>query len=117
MSVIHTNPFLVPSALLERSVRSKNSSQVVLPYRWFGASCAPWRHLLGGVFLVSLFVERDGSFDDIRGQAGGSLMLLGISLGITVYAATSVFGRILMIAMTPTPRRDARQGPSANRPG
>jgi membrane protein DedA with SNARE-associated domain len=73
--------------------------------------------LLGGVFLISLFVERDGSFDDIWWQAGGPLMLLGISLGVTVYAATSVFGRILMITTTPTLRRDARQGPSANHPG
>jgi membrane protein DedA with SNARE-associated domain len=72
--------------------------------------------LLGGVFLFSLFVERDGSFDDIWWQAGGPLMLLGISLGVTVYAATSVFGRILMIAAAPTLRRGARQDPSADRP-
>jgi hypothetical protein len=72
--------------------------------------------LLGGVFLVSLFVERDGSFDDVWWQVGGPLMLLGISLGVTVYAATSVFGRILMITTAPTRRRDVQQDSSADRP-
>ncbi len=63
--------------------------------------------LLGGVLLVSLFVERDGSFDDAWWQAGGPMILLGISVGITVYASTAVYGRILAIAAAPTPRRDA----------
>lgn len=62
--------------------------------------------LLGGVFLASLFVERDGSFDEVWWQAGGPMMLLGISIGITVYASTAVYGRILAIAAAPTLRRD-----------
>lgn len=54
--------------------------------------------LLGGVFLISLFVQRDGSFDDAWWLAGGPTMLLGICLGVTVYASTAVYGRILAIA-------------------
>ena len=34
--------------------------------------------LLGGVFLISLFVERDASFDNLWWQAGGPMMLIGI---------------------------------------
>jgi membrane protein DedA with SNARE-associated domain len=63
--------------------------------------------LLGGVLLVSLFVERDGSFDDAWWQAGGPMILLGISIGIMVYASTAVYGRILAIATAPARRRDA----------
>jgi len=62
--------------------------------------------LLGGVFLISLFVERDASFDDLWWQAGGPMMLIGISLGVTAYAATAVYGRVLAIAVAPTVRRD-----------
>jgi membrane protein DedA with SNARE-associated domain len=61
--------------------------------------------LLGGVFLISLFVERDGSFDDVWWQAGGPMMLLGIALGVTVYATTAVYGRILAIAVASVLRR------------
>jgi membrane protein DedA with SNARE-associated domain len=63
--------------------------------------------LLGGVFLISLFVERDASFDDLWWQAGGPMMLIGISLGVTAYAATAVYGRVLAIAVAPNVRRDA----------
>lgn len=62
--------------------------------------------LLGGVFLLSLFVERDSSFDDAWWQAGGPMMLIGLSLGVVVYATTVVYGRLLAIAAAPAPRRD-----------
>jgi hypothetical protein len=57
------------------------------------------------VFLISLFVERDASFDDVWWQAGGPMMLLGIALGVTVYATTAVYGRILAIAVASVLRR------------
>lgn len=62
--------------------------------------------LLGSVFLVSLFVERDSSFDDVWWQSGGPIMLIGLSIGVVVYATTAVYGRLLVIAATPTLRRD-----------
>ncbi len=66
--------------------------------------------LLGGVFLISLFVERDGSFDDAWWQAGGPIMMLGIALGVTVYATTATYGRLLAIAVAPSLRRDVKPG-------
>jgi len=62
--------------------------------------------LLGSIFLISLFVDRDTSFDDVWWRAGGPMMLIGISLGVTVYATTAVYGRVLAIATAPTLRRD-----------
>jgi len=62
--------------------------------------------LLGGVFLIPLLAERDASFHDVWWQNGGPMMLLGIALGVIVYAATAVYGRVLAIAMAPTLRRD-----------
>ena len=59
-----------------------------------------------GIFLISLFVERDTSFDDVWWQAGGPMMLIGISLGVTVYASTAVYGRVLAIAAAPSLYRD-----------
>ncbi len=90
--------------------------ELVLPYLRPHGFSPPWQvfglallalGLLGGVFSISLFVERDGSFDDAWWQAGGPMILLGISIGITVYASTAVYGRILAIAAAPTLRRDA----------
>jgi hypothetical protein len=63
--------------------------------------------LLVTVFLFSLFVERDGSFDDLWWQGGGPLMLLGLAVGVVVYATTSVYGRALATAVVPTLRGDA----------
>jgi membrane protein DedA with SNARE-associated domain len=63
--------------------------------------------LLVTVFLFSLFVERDGSFDDLWWQGGGPLMLLGLAVGVVVYATTSVYGRTLATAVVPTLRGDA----------
>lgn len=65
--------------------------------------------LLGGVFLISLFVERNGSFDDVWWQAGGPITLLGIAVGVVVYATTAVYGRVLAIAAAPARRRSAQQ--------
>lgn len=62
--------------------------------------------LLGGVFLISLFVDRDTSFDDVWWQAGGPMMLIGLSLGVVVYATTAVYGRVLAITLTPSLNRD-----------
>ena len=90
--------------------------ELVLPYLRPDGFSPPWQvlglallalGLLGGVFLISLFVERDGSFDDVWWQFGGPIMLLGIFIGITVYASTAVYGRVLAIAAAPTLRRDA----------
>lgn len=61
--------------------------------------------LLGGVFALSLFVERDGSFDDVWWQAGGPTMLVGLALGVMAYATVAVYGRLLAVAMAPTPAR------------
>jgi hypothetical protein len=62
--------------------------------------------LLGSIFLISLFVDRDTAFDDVWWRAGGPMMLIGISLGVTVYATIAVYGRVLAIATAPTLRRD-----------
>jgi membrane protein DedA with SNARE-associated domain len=59
------------------------------------------------VFLFSLFVERDRSFDDLWWQGGGPVMLLGLALGVVVYATTAVYGRVLATAVVPSQRRDA----------
>lgn len=59
------------------------------------------------VFLFSLFVERDRSFDDLWWQGGGPVMLLGLALGVVVYATTAVYGRVLATAVVPGQRRDA----------
>ncbi len=63
--------------------------------------------LLVTIFLFSLFVERDGSFDDAWWQGGGPIMLLGLALGVVVYATTAVYGRVLATAVAPSLRRDA----------
>src|SRR5215217_886055 len=62
--------------------------------------------LLGGIFLLSLFVDRDTSFDDMWWQTGGPMMLIGISLGVTAYATTAVYGRVLAITAAPILHRD-----------
>jgi membrane protein DedA with SNARE-associated domain len=58
------------------------------------------------VFLFSLFVERDRSFDDLWWQGGGPVMLLGLALGVVVYATTAVYGRVLATAVVPSLRRN-----------
>jgi membrane protein DedA with SNARE-associated domain len=64
--------------------------------------------LLVTLFLFSLFVERDGSFDDMWWQGSGPVMLLGLALGVVVYATTSVYGRALATAVVPSVRRGDR---------
>jgi len=64
--------------------------------------------LLVTLFLFSLFVERDGSFDDLWWQGGGPLMLLGLAVGVVVYATTAVYGRALATAVVPSVRRGDR---------
>jgi threonine/homoserine/homoserine lactone efflux protein len=51
-------------------------------------------------------VDRDTAFDDVWWRAGDPMMLIGISLGVTVYATIAVYGRVLAIATAPTLRRD-----------
>src|SRR5215217_2694588 len=63
--------------------------------------------LLVTLFLFSLFVERDGSFDDLWWQGGEAVMLLGLAVGVVIYATTSVYGRALATAVVPTLRGDA----------
>jgi membrane protein DedA with SNARE-associated domain len=62
--------------------------------------------LLVTIFLFSLFVERDGSFDDAWWQGDGPIMLLGLALGVVVYATTAVYGRVLATAVAPSLRRN-----------
>ena len=90
--------------------------ELVLPYL-APRGATPSRQVLGlsllafgllvTIFLFSLFVERDGSFDDAWWQGGGPIMLLGLALGVVVYATTAVYGRVLATAVAPSPRRDA----------
>ncbi len=90
--------------------------ELVLPYL-APRGATPSRQVLGlsllafgllvTIFLFSLFVERDGSFDDAWWQGGGPIMLLGIALGVVVYATTAVYGRVLATAVAPSLRRDA----------
>jgi membrane protein DedA with SNARE-associated domain len=65
--------------------------------------------LLVTLFLFSLFVERDGSFDDAWWQDGGPIMLLGLALGVMVYATTAVYGRALASTVVPSVRRGDKQ--------
>jgi membrane protein DedA with SNARE-associated domain len=62
--------------------------------------------LFATVFLFSMVVEHDGSFDDLWRQGGGPVMLLGLALGVVVYATTAVYGRVLATAVMPSLRRD-----------
>ncbi len=55
----------------------------------------------GLIFLFSLLVEDPGSLE-LWWRTGGPIMLLGAALGVTVYAATAVYGRVLAIAATAT---------------
>jgi hypothetical protein len=64
--------------------------------------------LLITLFMFSLFVERDGSFDDLWWRDGGPIMLLGLALGVTVYATTAVYGRALASIVVPSVRRGDR---------
>jgi hypothetical protein len=89
--------------------------ELVLPYL-APRSATPSRQVLGlallafgllvTIFLFSLLVERDGSFDDAWWQGGGPIMLLGLALGVVVYATTAVYGRVLATTVVPSLRRD-----------
>lgn len=61
---------------------------------------------LFGIVLSTLFVARDGLLG-LWWQTGGPVMLLGVTLGVVLYASTVVYGRALAIAMAPTLRRGA----------
>jgi hypothetical protein len=89
--------------------------ELVLPYL-APRGATPSRQILGlallafgllvTIFLCSLFVERDGSFDDAWWQGDGPIMLLGLALGVVVYATTAVYGRVLATAVAPSLRRN-----------
>lgn len=89
--------------------------ELVLPYL-APRRATPSRQVLGlallafglllTIFLFSLLVERDGSFDDAWWQGGGPIMLLGLALGVVVYATTAVYGRVLATTVVPSLRRD-----------
>lgn len=89
--------------------------ELVLPYL-APRGATPSRQVLGlallafgllvTIFLFSLLVERDGSFDDAWWQGGGPIMLLGLALGVVVYATTAVYGRVLATTVVPSLRRD-----------
>jgi membrane protein DedA with SNARE-associated domain len=89
--------------------------ELVLPYL-APRGATPSRQILGlallafgllvTIFLFSLFVERDGSFDDAWWLGDGPIMLLGLALGVVVYATTAVYGRVLATTMVPSLRRD-----------
>ena len=89
--------------------------ELVLPYL-APRGATPSRQVLGlallafgllvTIFLFSLLVERDSSFDDAWWQGDGPIMLLGLALGVVVYATTAVYGRVLATTMVPSLRRD-----------
>jgi membrane protein DedA with SNARE-associated domain len=62
--------------------------------------------LFGVAFASTLLVERDESFD-LWWQTGGPIVLLGVALGVGIYALTTVYGRALAVSATPGFRRTA----------
>jgi uncharacterized membrane protein len=59
--------------------------------------------VFGLIFASIAFMRRDDALD-LWWQSGAPTALIGLVCGVTVYALTAVYGRVLAIAVVPTIR-------------
>jgi membrane protein DedA with SNARE-associated domain len=74
--------------------------------------------LIAGIFTLSLFFARVRPLERWW-QAGGSILLLALALGVICYTLTTVYGRALALAMLPSfgrPKVVARRRPRLHDP-
>ncbi len=78
-----------------------------LPWQMFGLALLAFG-LFGTSFAFALLVAGDTSFE-LWWRTGGPIVLLGVALGIGIYALTTAYGRILAISVARTRLHDVPQ--------